>query len=264
MNAMKMTKAALAAMMALGMAACSQSGNGGTADASAAPSEGAEKKTLLVGISPDYPPYDTIDTEGNLGGLDVEMAEWLFDWMNENGYEYELEWSQMSFENLIAALNSDQLDLVISGITYSEDRKVEYSVSYYESAEVILVAEDSDVTSSADLSGKIVAAQMGTTGEECANEIEGAEVQTFQDASVAVASLKSGAVDAVILDMPVAENYVSQGGYKMLDEKLRDEENFVIAKEGNTELIEVVNKAIEAFNESDAKTEIVNTWMAAE
>lgn len=267
MNAMKMTKAALAALMAVGMAACGTSGTGDTAATAAASSDaaaGGEAKTLLVGISPDYPPYDTIDTDGNLGGFDVEMGEWLVNWLNENGYNYTLEWSQMSFENLITALNSDQLDLVISGITYAEDRKVEYSEPYYSSAEVVLVAEGSDVTTTADLNGKIVAAQMGSTGEECANEIEGAQVQTFQDAAVAVASLKSGAVDAVVLDKPVADNYVKQGGYAELEEALLDEKNYIIAKEGNTELIDEINEALAAFEDSEDKAQLVEKWFVGD
>ena len=261
MKAINLTKTFLAAVMALSMTACGTKEESSSAS-SAAPENG--KTPLVVGISPDYPPFDTIDTSGKLGGLDVEMMEWLVDWMNENGSSYELQWSKMSFENLITALNGDQLDLVVAGISYDESRKVEYSEPYYKSAQVMLVTEDSDVKSSSDLDGKITAAQMGSTGEECANGIKGTKVQTFSDASVAVASLKSGAVDAVVMDEPVASNYEKQGGFKVLGEELQEEENFVIAKEGNTELMSKVDEAIKAFNESEEKTEIVNKWMVGE
>ena len=259
MKAVNLSKIALAAMMACGLTAC------GTEKATEEDAQlSVEKEPLIVGISPDYPPFDTIDAEGNLGGLDVEMMEWVADWMNEHGSSYELEWSKMSFENLITALNSDQLDLVVSGISYDESRKVEYSEPYYESAQVMLVAEGSEVKSSEDLNGKIAAAQMGSTGEECAKTIEGAKVQTFSDAAVAVASLKSGAVDAVVMDQPAAQSYVLQGGFEILDEELQEEDNYVIAKEGNTELMAEVNEAIKAFNESDAKDGIVTKWMGGE
>lgn len=259
MKAINLKKTFLAAVMALSMTAC---GTKEESSSTSAPESG--KTPLVVGISPDYPPFDTIDTSGELGGLDVEMMEWVVDWMNENGSSYDLQWSKMSFENLITALNGDQLDLVVSGISYDEDRVVEYSEPYYKSAQVLLVTEDSDVKASKDLDGKIVAAQMGSTGETCAEEIKGAKVQTFSDAAVAVASLKSGAVDAVVMDEPVAKNYAAQGGFAVLDEQLLEEENFVIAKKGNTELMDKVNEAINAYNDSDAKTEIVNKWMVGE
>lgn len=152
------------------------------------------------------------------------------------------------------------MDLGISGFTYDEDRKVLFSEPYFESAEVVLVNKDSDIASTADLNGKKVGAQLGTTGEECANDIEGAEVQALEDMGVAMASLKANSLDAVIMDEPVAKQYEATGDYKILDEKLLEEENYVIAKEGNEELMDAVNEAIKAFNESDEKEELTEKW----
>ncbi len=238
-------KAGLAAVMALSLAAC----GGSSADKPA--SDTAEKQKIIIGISPDYPPYDDLNADGSITGFDYEMGEWLFNWMNENGYNYDHEWKQMSFDTIISAIQADQVDLGISGFTYDEKRKVLFSEPYHESAEVAVVNEDSEMTTVEDLKGKTIGAQLGTTGESCANEIEGADVKAIQDMSICLESLKGGAYDAVILDLPVAENWVNSGGFKILEGKLLDEQNYVIAKEGNDELMNAVNEAIKAFLESD-------------
>ena len=122
----------------------------------------------------------------------------------------------MSFDTIISALQADQVDLGISGFTYDEKRKVLFSEPYHESAEVALVNEDSDMAKVEDLAGKTIGAQLGTTGEECANNVEDATVNAIEDMGICVESLKGGAYDAVIMDLPVAENYVAAGGYKIL------------------------------------------------
>ena len=257
-------KAALTAAMAFSLAACGTSTSAGEpAEAPAeAPAETAAAETaaaeapkdaqmIFIGISPDYPPYDDLNADGSITGFDYEMGEWLFTWMNENGYNYDHEWKQMSFDTIISAIQADQVDLGISGFTYDEKRKVLFSEPYHESAEVALVNEDSDMAKVEDLAGKTIGAQLGTTGEECANNVEGATVNAIEDMGICVESLKGGAYDAVIMDLPVAENYVAAGGYKILEGTLLDEQNYVIAKEGNTELMDAVNAAIKAFLESD-------------
>jgi len=240
----KILKGTLACTMAFGMTACA-SGSGDTASSG---------NTVIIGISPDYPPYDDLTTDGELTGFDYEMGEWLFTWMNENGYDYDHEWKQLSFDTIITSIQADQVDLGISGFTYDSERKVLFSEAYLSSAEVALVAADSDMTSTDDLTGKKIGAQLGTTGETCANEVEGADVTAASDMGVIIQSLKSGAVDAVICDEPVADNYAAAGGYKILDGKLLEETNHIIAKEGNTELMEAVNAALAAFMESEDYT----------
>ncbi len=258
MNTKGLLKTALAAVMALGLTACGTDTAAGepaaaeeTAAAETAAAAPAEAKMIFIGISPDYPPYDDLNADGSITGFDYDMGEWLFTWMNENGYNYDHEWKQMSFDTIISALQADQVDLGISGFTYDSERKVLFSEPYHESAEVALVNEDSDMKTVEDLKGKTIGAQLGTTGETCANEIEDATVQAIEDMGICVESLKGGAYDAVIMDKPVAENYVAAGGYKILEGTLLDEQNYVIAKEGNDELMNAVNEAIKAFLESD-------------
>lgn len=240
----KMIKTALASLLALSLIGCGSSSSAGGEEA-------AEKEQhIIIAISPDYPPFDDLTSDGILTGFDVEMGDWIFNWLNENGYNFSHEWKQLSFDTIISAIQADQVDLGLSGFTYDPDRKVLFSDPYYGSAEVALVTANSDISSLDDLAGKAIGAQAGTTGEECANEIEGAAVTSMQDMGILVETLKTGGLDAVILDEPVAKNYAASGSFKVLDGSLLDEETHIIAKEGNTELMDAVNKALKAFLES--------------
>ncbi|WP_276933505.1 transporter substrate-binding domain-containing protein [Dubosiella newyorkensis] len=228
-------------------------------------SEGSEEKPqeILIGISPDYMPYEGLDEDGKLEGFDIDMTKWLFDYMNENGHNYSYEFKELSFDTIITALQSDQIDLGISGFTYDEEREGLFSDSYYDSAQVMVVNADSDIQSSKDLNGKLVGAQQGATGEDVANDIEGAEVQAMQDVKVLMESLKAKGLDAVVIDQAVADNYAANGDYKVLDEKLLDEENIIYTTEKHKDLLDDINKAIEAFKASDDYQTLVKKWFGA-
>ena len=261
----KIWKSIITAGMALSLAACGSSSDAASAStasdsasSSAAASTAAAAKgdgqTILIGISPDYPPFDDLTTDGKLTGFDYDMGEWIFKWLNENGYNYNHEWRQMSFDTIISAIQTDQIDLGISGFTYAEDRKVLFSDTYYESAQVALVPEDSTLTSTDELAGKSLGCQLGSTGQTVAEEVSPDNTTAVEDMGIAIETLKAGGYDAVILDIAVAKNYVAAGGFKMLDGTLLDESCHIIAKEGNTELMDAINKALAAFLASDDYT----------
>ena len=144
-----------------------------------------------------------------------------------------------------------------------EEREGIFSDSYYDSAQVIVVDKDSDIQSSADLNGKLVGAQQGATGEDVANGIEGAKVQAMQDVKVLMESLKAQGLDAVVIDQAVADNYAANGDYKVLDEKMLDEENIIYSTEDHQDLMDDVNEAIKAFKDSGEYKELVDKWFAA-
>lgn len=245
----KIWKSLLTAGMAISLAACGSTSTAASGSASASTS--AEAKTIPIGISPDYPPFDDLTTDGQLTGFDYDMGEWLFTWLNENGYNYKHEWKQMSFDTIISSIQTDQIDLGISGFTYAEDRKVLFSDPYYESAQVAIVSKDSPLTSTDELAGKSLGCQLGSTGQTVAEKVSPDNTTAVEDMGIAIETLKAGGYDAVILDIAVAKNYVATGDFKMLDGALLDESCHIIAKEGNTELMDAMNKALAAFLASD-------------
>lgn len=246
----KLFKGLLVAAMALTMTAC----GGGES--------GSNEQKLLIGISPDYAPYESLNTDGEMEGFDIDMTKELINIMNENGGNYTYEFKQMSFDTISTSLMAKQIDLGISGFTMHDDWDVLWSNKYNDSKQVALVSEDSSIQTVKDLEGKKIGAQLSATGEACANDIKDAKVTTVTDVKVLVETLKSGGVDAVILDYAVAKNYDSQDAYRMIDEALLEEENLIIANKDSQELMEDVNKALDEFIKSDKYTELKEKWGA--
>lgn len=266
----KTASAALCSVFALAMAACSSAPAASSEKSSAAASSTAssaataDAQTILIGISPDYPPYESKSPSGEIEGFDPDMTEWIFNYLNEHGHNYKYEFEELSFDTIISSLQAGQIDLGISGFTYDEDRKGIFSDSYYDSAQVIVVAEDSEVTSKEELNGKTVGAQQGATGEQAAATIEGANVQATADANLMMENLKAHGLDAVVIDKAVADKYVSQGGFKIIGENLMDEENIIYSTEDHQDLMDQINEAIKAFKESDDYQTLTAEWFGSD
>lgn len=247
---MKTLKIALALSMVATLAGC------------ASTTEESTEEVITIGISPDYPPYENKTPEGELVGFDIDMVEWFQDYLNENeeGTTYSLEFKEMSFDNIITQIQGDQIQVGISGFTYSEDREVEWSDPYIQTAQVAVVPEGSDITSTDQLAGKVLAAQTGATGEIAANEVEGATVQSIQNVQDIFTGLAANQFDAAIVDLGVAKEYVSNGNFTMIEGTLLEEQNYIIAKQGDTEMIDLMNKCIKAFLESDDYTALCEEY----
>lgn len=242
----------------------SSSSSAATAAASAAPvtedfaSQLVSANTITVGISPDYPPFESYATDGSLQGFDVDMGNELAQYFGEG---YTVEFVSMSFDTIITAVQSGQVDLGISGFTYDADRQVAFSDPYLSSAQVVLVQKDSGITALADLDGKSIAAQAGSTGESAAETLENSTYTGVTDAQVMIEALKTGAYDGIVLDQAVAENYVSSNSdLTIIEEPLLVEETCIIAKEGNDALLTKVNEALASYMATDAYTANKTKW----
>lgn len=216
--------------------------------------------TLYIGTSPDYAPYESLDTDGNIVGFDPDMVKVLEDYINEGETQYKLEFVSMSFDNIVTQIQAGQVDLGISGFTYKEDRKVAWSIPYTATCQVAVVNANSNIKTLDDLVGKTIGAQAAATGEDAANSIKDANVVTLSDMQILFEGLNSNNYDAIIVDLAVANEYVENAGFVMLEESLMDEENYIIAKEGNTDLIELINNALEKFISSDKYDELANLY----
>ena len=217
----KLLSVVLVMLLAVGMTGCGSSSNG--------------KTELLIGVSPDYPPYESYNNKKEVVGLDVDAIS--------------------------SSITSDQVDLGISGFTYHKEWKnILWSHAYNTSEQIALVKGDSTFSKVSDLEGKKIGAQLGATGVDAAKSIKGATVTTVKDAKILVETLKSGGLDAVVLDGAVAENYAKNAGLKMIDEPLMKEENMVITKKGNDKLMKDVNKAVDEFVKSDKYNELKTKW----
>ena len=261
----KVVASALLGIMTLGLVGCGSSDN--------ASSEGnkkdlldtiQEKGKVVVGMSADYAPYEFhyIDENGKdvIGGFDVDIANEI---ANELGVELVIQ--EMDFDALVAALPAGKVDLVISGMNPTEERAkvVDFSEVYYNSQHGILVrAEDVDKYKTfADLEGAKVGAQLGSTQEQIAkNEIPNADLQLLANVNNLILELKSGKVDAIVMEKPVAEMAVKTNSELAVGQPTYEEEsggNAVGIAKGNEKLLAKVNEVIKELNETGKMDEYI-------
>lgn len=222
-----------------------------------------EKGKLVVATSADYPPYEfhmMIDGKDEFVGFDMDLARALAEKMG-----VELEIQDMGFDAVLGSVTTGMADLGIAGIGKRPDREsmFEFSMEYHNSEQGLLVRkEDADkIKSVADLKGKKVGAQIGTIQEKIANNIEGAEVKVLSKLTNIILDLKTGMVDAVVIEYPVGKSYAVQNKDLAVAEEVKfpseGEGSCIIANKGETELIEEVNKIVKELKDSGKINEFV-------
>lgn len=236
---------------------------GETAEASEEATGGAEAAggTLVMATNAEFPPYEYYE-DGDIVGIDVEIAKAI---AAKLGMELQIE--DMAFDAIIPAVTSGKADFGAAGMTVTEERQrsVEFTDTYANSNHVAIVKEDSDITGSDALAGKIIGVQLGTTGDALATEIKDATVERYNKGLEAVQSLTQGKIDAVVIDQATAEAFVKKTeGIKILEEKMSEEEYAIAIKKGNMELVEKMNEAIKELKEEGKIDEIVAKYMDAE
>lgn len=216
-----------------------------------------EKGKVVVGMSADYAPYEFhyINENGEdvIGGFDVDIANEIADAIG-----VELVIQEMDFDALVSALPAGKVDVVISGMNPTEERAkvVDFSDIYYNSQHGILVrTEDADKYKTfADLEGAKVGAQLGSTQEQIAKaEIPNADLQLLANVNNLILELKSGKVDAIVMEKPVAEMAVKNNPDLAVGEPTYEEKtggNAVGVAKNNPELLAKINEVINELNES--------------
>jgi polar amino acid transport system substrate-binding protein len=217
-----------------------------------------QEGTLTVGTDTPFPPFE-IGQPPNISGYDIDVLNAIADQLGLTP-----EYTDTSFDTIFRDIAAGQYDIAAaaSTITPGRQKTVDFSDPYYEAQQALLVPEGSDITSTDDLSGKIVGAQDGTTGETYANdETDASEVRGFPEGPDAVSALISGQVDAVIIDQPVAADAVEkQGGVEIVQEITTNElYGYAMSKE-NTALVEAVNGALQTLKDDGTITDLYQKY----
>ena len=196
---------------------------------------------LSVATSPVFPPFESLEG-GKVVGIEVDIMELI---AKELGVELEI--VQMDFDAVLMGIQTAKYDCGASGITVDADREKNmlFTKPYYNAAQVIVVKEGSPITGKADLSGKTVSVQTGTTAESgCLDE--GISVQAFNANADAKTALTTGKVDAWVVDNLTALQMVEDGdGLVVLDEKMTEEPYAFAFAFGSEDLVAEINKILE-------------------
>lgn len=228
-----------------------------------AQSSSSDEKVLRVGVNADFAPFEFQDENGSTEyqGFDMDLIRAV---AKEMGYKADIQ--NINFDGLIPAMESGNIDIIASGMTINDERKqqVDFSDPYYTSGLTIVVPVDNqDIKGFADLKGKKIAVQIGTTSMAEAQKIEGAEVKALNSSADTFMELKAGNVDAVINDLPINDYFIKKTGatdVKRLEERLTSEEYGFAMKKGNTELVQKVNDALKTLKENGEYDKIYEKW----
>ncbi len=196
---------------------------------------------LVVATSPDFPPFENLEG-GKVVGIEVDIMELV---CKELGVEFELQ--QINFDAVLTGVQSGKYDCGMSGISITDKRKENtlFTVPYCLAAQCIVVAADSDIASKADLAGKKISVQTGTTAAEFCSE-QGYELSQFEANQDAKLALTQGKVQAwVVDDLTAAEMCKDDASVKILDEKMTTEPYAFAFAFGSEDLVAEINKTLE-------------------
>lgn len=224
-------------------------------------------KTLIVGTDANYPPFEYRDVDNNIVGFDMDLLALL---AKKIGFKYEI--VDMSFGDLFKALQDKKIDLIMAGISVTQERKelVDFSDPYLKTSNIFIKDEGDEelnfspftrlrgclfsgqnknkLNSKKDLKGKKIAVQKASLQEKLAKNIEGAIIFSVDDIFDGIMALMDGKIDAVFTDNLVGLNYVKANkSLKIFLEEPDGSEGFAIAfrKDEYTDLIEQINDALE-------------------
>lgn len=219
---------------------------------------GSKEKVVYVGTNAEFPPFEYLEGD-KVVGFDMDLINEM---AKEAGIKIEIK--DMSFDGLLPALQSKKIDVVIAGMTATDDRRksVDFTESYYTASQVIVVANgDDSVASFDDLKGKKVGVILGFTGDLVVSDMEGVKAEKFNAAYAAVMSLTAGKIDAVVLDSEPAKNFVANNdGIKLVEGQAEQEEYAIAVGKGNEELLEKLDKALKTVKENGKYDELIKKY----
>ena len=266
----------LAAMMVLALAACASNASNDTAapadsaTETEAPADTADTAAasgkLTMATEATFPPYEYYDGDA-IVGIDVEVAQAIAAKLG-----MELEVTDIAFDSIIPGIQTGKYDMGMAGMTVTDERKeqVNFSDSYATGVQVVIVKDDSAITSVDDLfadgADTVVGTQAGTTGFIYAtSDIEDAglgTVKSFGKTTDAVEALKNGQVDCVILDNEPAKALVAANeGLHILDTEYAVEDYAIAIAKENTDLLDKINTALAELKDDGTLQSIVDKYI---
>uniref|UniRef100_A0A2P2IBP0 Basic amino acid ABC transporter substrate-binding protein n=1 Tax=Hirondellea gigas TaxID=1518452 RepID=A0A2P2IBP0_9CRUS len=241
----KMMKIIMVVLVGIMMVGCGSSDDGNV-------------KKIYVGTNAEFAPFEFLK-DGKTVGFDMELIEEI---SKEIGIDIEIK--DMSFDGLLPALQAKKIDMIIAGMTSTEERKksVNFTNSYYIANQVIITAKElGNIATFDELKGKKVGVILGFTGDVVVSKIDGVEVKKYNAGYVAIMDLKAGKIDAVVLDSEPAKNFIKNNdGIKIASAKGDKEEYAMAVYKDNIELLEKINKALMVLKENGTYDGLLKKW----
>lgn len=231
------------------------------AETAAAELKTVESGKLIMSTNAAFPPYEMVADDGSFEGIDVEVAGAIAEKLG-----LELVVDDMDFDAALLAVQQNKSDIVMAGVTVTEDRQLvmNFSDSYATGVQVVIVKEGSDVTLD-NLGEKMIGTQRGTTGYIYTSDDYGDDhVTAYDNGASAVQALINGQVDCVVIDSAPAEAFVAaNAGLTILDTEYANEDYAIGMAKDNTALQEALNKALAELKADGTIQSIIDKYISA-
>lgn len=224
-----------------------------------------EAKTFTVGFDAEYPPYGYMDEDGEYTGFDLELAQAVCELQGWELVKTPIDWDSKDME-----LNSGSIDCIWNGFTMNgREDDYTWSVPYVDNSQVIVVSESAGIADLAGLAGKTVGVQAASAALELLSEggdqadlaATFGTLQQFPDYNNAFVELQAGSIDAIAMDIGVAQYQLKEKeGYMILDESLNSEKYAIGFKLGNEELRDTVNESLMQLLEDGTFAELAEKY----
>jgi polar amino acid transport system substrate-binding protein len=220
-----------------------------------------QNQPLKVGLNVGNVPWEFKDDQGNIVGFEVDLANLLGERLKRP-----VEFLDMPFTELFPAVLSGRIDIAMASITITAERMetLDFAQPYYDSDQCLTVKSDSPITSLADMRGKVVAVDNGSTGDiwvqEHQSEYGFAQVVRYEGLKAAMLDLSAGQYDGYISDIPALQYYAKEHPAVTVIERIPTGEQYSMMFAKDNPLRDQVNELITAFKQEDLLAEIHERW----
>ena len=227
-----------------------------------------EEGKLIMSTNAAFPPYEMTTDSGDFEGIDVEIAGAIAEKLG-----LELQIDDMDFDAALLAVQQGKSDMVMAGVTVTEDRLavMSFTDSYANGIQSVIVTEDSDIASIDDMEGKLIGTQAGTTGYiYCSDTPENGgfgedNVIAYDNGITAVQALMNGQVDCVVIDNAPAQEFVKANpGLKILDTEYANEDYAIGVNKDNTALLDAINGALAELKADGTIDSIISKYISTD
>ena len=225
---------------------------------------GTQQKKIVVGLDDNFPPMGFRDEKNNIIGFDVDMAKEATKRLG-----VEVEFKPIDWNSKEAELNGKRVDVLWNGLTITEKRKenILFTKAYMENRQIVIVAANSTIKNKAGLAGKVVGAQEGSSSIEAIEKDAATmksfkELKKFGDNVAALMDLKTGRLDAVVVDEIVGRYYIAKkpGEYVIIADNFGSEEYGVGMRKDDKELLAKLQKALDEMKKDGTSAKISKQW----
>lgn len=221
-----------------------------------------DKDVIIAGTHATYPPYEMRDENGEIAGFDIELTNLIVERLGKK-----IEWQDMAFDGLIPAITTNRIDIAAAGMSATAERQkiVTFSEPYEISFSAFVMRPNNAVKDVDELTGKVVAVQLGTVQETYTRALGNLEVKTFQSFDDCIREVILERAEATLMDIPVAKRFLSAKDFQgkaiiAFNKQITGADKALAMNKNDTTLIEAVNKVIIDLKASGELEALRNKW----